>query len=195
MWKKSDFFWFFCIFDYNIKGYLFIMLYIIMKKILYILSTLLVISIFSNTWTVNAIRDNDFCGSTTYDPISQQCCPGNQVYPITQICPLDEDPEEEPEQCNWIKLNTNFPIIWNCIGDDSGENEINAFPSMLWALTKIVMSLILVVCFILVIVAWIMRAADKPDPAKKMLKRVAITILLLWFSGVILKLVNPNFFY
>ena len=99
------------------------------------------------------------------------------------------------DACDWIKLNTCFPIIWDCIGDDPDENETNAFPSMLWALTKIIMSLILVVCFILVIVAWIMRAADKPDPAKKMLKRVAITILLLWFSGVILKLVNPNFFY
>lgn len=97
--------------------------------------------------------------------------------------------------CPGIKLNTNFPIIWDCIGDNRNENEINAFPYMIWVLTKIIISVILVVCFILVIVAWIMRAADKPDKAKPLLRKVAITILLLWFSGVILKLVNPNFFY
>ena len=100
-------------------------------------------------------------------------------------------------ECNWIKLNTNFPIIWNCIWDN--EDVTKTFPSMVWALTKIVMSLILVVCFILVIVAWIMRAGDNPWQwkwwwAKWLLAKVAITILLLWFSWVILKLINPNFF-
>ena len=100
------------------------------------------------------------------------------------------------DACDWIKLNTCFPIIWDCIETKAeATNPTNAFPYMIWALTKIVMSVILVVCFILVIVAWIMRSADKPDQAKKLLKRVAITILLLWFSWVILKLVNPNFFY
>lgn len=97
--------------------------------------------------------------------------------------------------CCWIKLNTNFPIIWNCIEIDSAtENPTNAFPYMIWALTKIIISLILVVCFILVIVAWIMRAGDKPKEGKELLKKVAITILLLWFSWVILRLINPNFF-
>ena len=101
----------------------------------------------------------------------------------------------ETTVCNWIKLNTNFPIIWNCIETKGAtENPTNAFPYMIWALTKIIMSLILVVCFILVIVAWIMRAADKPKEGKELLKKVAITILLLWFSWVILRLINPNFF-
>ena len=97
--------------------------------------------------------------------------------------------------CCWIKLNTNFPIIWNCIETKSNEaNPTNAFPYMVWALTKIIMSLILVVCFILVIVSGIMWSADKPKEAKDLLKKVAITILLLWFSWVILRLINPNFF-
>ncbi len=97
-------------------------------------------------------------------------------------------------ECKWIKLNTNFPIVWNCIGTSSTVNATNAFPAMVWALTKLIMALILVVCFILVIIAWIQRSADKPKEAKELLKKVAITILLLWFSGVILRLVNPNFF-
>ena len=101
-----------------------------------------------------------------------------------------------PNWCCGIKLNTNFPIIWNCIRIkwEWSINPTNAFPYMVWILTKIVMSVILVVCFILVIVAWIMRAGDNPKWAQKLLKRVAITIILLWFSGVILKLLNPNFF-
>ncbi len=96
--------------------------------------------------------------------------------------------------CDWIKLNTNFPIIWNCIGDSPNEDETNAFPTMIWAITKIIISLILVVCFILIIVAGIMWAADKPKEWKDLLKKVAITILLLWFSWAILRLINPNFF-
>lgn len=103
--------------------------------------------------------------------------------------------KECKEKCCWIKLNTNFPIIWNCIETKAGAaNPTNAFPYLMWALTKIIMSLIMVVCFILVIVAWIMWAADKPKEWKELLKKVAITILLLGFSWVILRLINPNFF-
>jgi len=106
-------------------------------------------------------------------------------------------PAEEPEwECKWIKLNTDFPIIWNCIGTtaDSKTNPTNAFPYMIWALVKIVMSLILVVCFILIIYSGILWSSDKPKDAKDLLKKVAMTILLLWFSWAILRLINPNFF-
>ena len=95
------------------------------------------------------------------------------------------------DSCDWIKLNTKFPIIWDCI---KSKDATKAFPTMMWALAKIVVSLILVVCFILIIVAWIMRAMDKPKEWKALLIKVWITILLLWFSWVILRLINPNFF-
>jgi hypothetical protein len=90
-----------------------------------------------------------------------------------------------------VKLNTCFPVIWNCI--KSGE-ATGAFPRLMSVLTKVVISLTLVVCFILIIVGWIMRAADKPKEWKALIVKVAITLLLLWFSWVILRLVNPNFF-
>lgn len=93
--------------------------------------------------------------------------------------------------CDWIKLNTDFPIIWHCI---SIKDRLTAFPTMMGAISKIVVSLILIVCFISVIYAWIMRSADKPTEAKKLLTKVAIAMLLLWFSWVILRLINPNFF-
>lgn len=110
--------------------------------------------------------------------------------------------QDEPKKtqcgqpCSWIKLNTCFLIIWDCIETkkDASTNATNAFPRMMWVLTQIVMSLVLVVCFILIIYAGILWSADNPKEAKKWLTRVAITILLLWFSGVILKLINPNFF-
>ena len=102
-------------------------------------------------------------------------------------------------ECNWIKLNTCFPIIWNCIWDDANESPTNAFPTMVWALSKIIVSVILVVCFIIIIVAWIMWASAGEDAsqrtsAKNRIIKVWVTIILLWFSWVILRLINPNFF-
>ena len=96
---------------------------------------------------------------------------------------------------NGIKLNTCFPIIWDCI--DTGNektNQIQSFPKMMWALTKIVMALVLVVWFIFIIIAWIKRSSDDPKWAKDIIKKVAVTVLLLWFSWVILRWINPNFF-
>ena len=98
------------------------------------------------------------------------------------------------DQCEGIPLNTCFPIIWNCIWGGKDVDSTNVFPTMIWAITKIVISLSLVVCFILIIRAGVMRSGNKPKEWKELLKKVAIAILLLWFSGVILRLINPNFF-
>lgn len=101
----------------------------------------------------------------------------------------------DQSECKWIKLNTNVPFIWNCIstkGDDVGPTEV--FPTFTQALIKIVMSVILVVCFILIIVSGIQYSMDKPKEAKALIVKVARVIGLLWLSGVILKLINPTFF-
>ena len=96
---------------------------------------------------------------------------------------------------DWIKLNTCFPIIWDCIKVWEGKtNATQAFPTMIGALTKIIMALVLIVCFIFVIIAWIKRASDDPKTARSIIIKVGITVLLLWFSWVILRLINPNFF-
>jgi hypothetical protein len=103
-------------------------------------------------------------------------------------------------KCNWIKLNTKFPVVWNCITiSEWNTNPINVFPGMMRGLTRIVMSIILVVCFIMIIIAGIMWAwawedSSQKTKAKEIIKKVAITVLLLWFSGAILRLINPNFF-
>lgn len=117
----------------------------------------------------------------------------------TEDDPPKDTPKDQSWECKWVKLNTDFPIIWNCIWDTPKENPTNAFPTMIWAITKIIMSLILVVCFIMIIYAGIQWASDNPWTrkswwAKWTIAKVAIVILLLWFSWVILRLINPNFF-
>ncbi len=111
-----------------------------------------------------------------------------------------EEKNTPEKKCNGIKLNTNFPIIWNCISTGGGGTDARkVFPTMIWALTKIAMALIFIICFIMIIVAWIMWAwagedASQAKKAKDWIFRVAVTVLLLWFSWVILRLINPNFF-
>ena len=167
---------------------------VIKKLIIYTLSLFLVSSVCVPViaWTIDEVvvtgKKPVYKGITsTPDPtkINPSQIKINTNQPATQ---------QKEEWCKWIKLNTNFPIIWNCIWGKGKTDSTTAFPTMIWALTKIVMSLVLVACFILIIYAGILWSADKPKEAKERLKRVAITILLLWFSGVILRLINPNFF-
>lgn len=111
-----------------------------------------------------------------------------------------ENNTPESKKCWWscedgIKLNTCFPIIWDCIKTWAWKtNATQAFPTMIGALTKIIMALVLIVCFIFVIIAGIKRASDDPKTARSIIIKVGITVLLLWFSWVILRLINPNFF-
>jgi hypothetical protein len=169
--------------------------------LLYILGWVFAV-LLGSVWYSFASCQDDFTSCRTECWFAYANCvsnPGSTVTCRTTLASCNNtctNNKKSCEECHGIKLNTNFPIIWNCIEiNGAATNPTNAFPYMIWALTKIVMSLILVVCLIFVIWAGILRSADKPDQAKKMLKRVAITILLLWSSGVILKLVNPNFFY
>lgn len=165
--KSPIFFDFLCVLGYTMSKN-FIIYAISMKRLMiYILTWLsLIIWFWLIWWNIYAQED----GGSTPEPTTT-------------------------EECNWIKLITDFPIIWNCIKTKGSKtNPTNAFPYMIWALTKIIMSLILVVCFILIIYSWILRASDDPKWATNMLKKVAIAILLLWFSWAILRLINPNFF-
>ncbi len=105
--------------------------------------------------------------------------------------------------CCGIKLNTNVPFIWNCIerwttassnGNTTVINEANAFPVLVGSLTKILMSLILIVGFVLIVIGGIMISSGNAAGGKKMIMKVVIGMALLWASGVILRLINPNFF-
>ena len=120
----------------------------------------------------------------------------------------------DKEKCNCgIKLNTNVPFIGRCImyGDTNETNDpsytqwdsdtiivnsLNAFPVLMGGLIKILMSVILLLCFGSLIVAGVMMTIPGYyDTGKWLIKKVVVAIALLGASGTILYLINPNFFF
>ena len=124
--------------------------------------------------------------------------------PVTGICscPKADDGMKEiaqdgackrcdaPGVCCGVKLNTSIPFIGNCIESNTGYigagktavSATDAFPTLIGSLTKILISVILIVCFILIIVAGVMIASGKPADGKKMIMNVAIGLALLGAS-------------
>ena len=118
---------------------------------------------------------------------------------INDVC----TPCSDPGVCCGISLNTSVPFIGSCIensttdvgaGEETSVTWDNAFPVLLWSLTKILVTVILIVSFVLIIVGGIMIATGDPSGGKWLIMKVVIGIALLWASGVILRLINPNFF-
>lgn len=106
-------------------------------------------------------------------------------------------------QCKWVKLNTNLPFLWNCIGASEAwgnkVTQLNAFAVMVKWLMKIIISIVLVMSFLMIVAAGVLMTTDGYDSGsyKKwvtMISTVAKALALLGASGVILKLINPNFF-
>ena len=114
----------------------------------------------------------------------------------------EEELNEKPNApiCNGIKLNTNFPFVGSCIGFEWGKtNQINVFPRMVKSLMKLIISVIMLMSLIIIIIAGVMVTSSGYDSGnyKKgldLINKVATGLALLGASGVILKLINPNFF-
>ena len=106
--------------------------------------------------------------------------------------------------CCGVELNTAVPFIGKCIESDTGTGykssdetwvtSAKAFPVLMWSLTKILVTLILITSFVLIIIGGIMIATWDLPWGKKMIINVVIGIALLGASWVILRLINPNFF-
>jgi hypothetical protein len=116
-----------------------------------------------------------------------------------------------PERCvckaiGGISLNTNVPFVGNCIalrGSSSWNTTVvdptTAFPVLVAGLTRIVMTIILIFCFMAIIVWGILMSMGGADESqhkkgKDLIRHVFIALALLGASGVILRLINPNFF-
>lgn len=112
--------------------------------------------------------------------------------------------------CEWILLSTNVPFIGQCIvyrktDEPQPEawlvvDETNAFPILMWWLSKIMVSIILLSSFIGLLVAWVMiSASGSSEEGAKTWRRIIGNIIaalaILGVSGVILRLINPNFFW
>lgn len=125
------------------------------------------------------------------------CGPGYKN--VNNVCKSCSD----PWVCCWMKLNTSIPFVGKCVeenatnvwdGEETWVTWDTAFPVLMWSLTKILVSVILIVCFVLIVIGGIMIASGNPSWWKSMIRKVVIGIALLWASGVILRLINPNFF-
>ena len=108
-----------------------------------------------------------------------------------------------PWVCCGIQLHTNIPFIWNCIkfanSDSQWISQVEAFPQLMGNLMKILLTVIILWGFAGIMAGWVMIAAAGPDDQKakkgrKLITNIAIAIAVLGASGVILRLINPNFF-
>lgn len=107
----------------------------------------------------------------------------------------------QTRECCGVLLNTDVPFVGKCIEfKDSGSTPLDAFPRLMWGLSKIMITLILVFSFMMVIAGGVMIASSWVNESgywdgKKLIMKVVVGIALLWASGVILRLINPNFFW
>lgn len=113
-----------------------------------------------------------------------------------------------PGVCCGVKLNTDVPFVGKCIRlwssasseDTTVVTDTTAFPRLMWGLTKILTTLILLACFGGILAGGVMIASSggketNATKGKELIKNVVIAMALLWTSGIILKLINPNFFW
>ncbi|MFA6255954.1 MAG: hypothetical protein WC606_02110 [Candidatus Absconditabacterales bacterium] len=137
--------------------------------------------------------------NTHLNSITNQCVCNDGYKPGTDPCKKCSD----PGVCCGISLNTSVPFIGNCIedtnanvgvGEETGVTGATAFPVLMGSLTKILVTVILILSFVLIVIGGIMIATGNPSGGKKMIMKVVIGIAILGASGVILRLINPNFF-
>lgn len=139
----------------------------------------------------------------------QKCCPGykkEKTGPATYTC---MDCEAEGVCCG-IELNTVVPFIGDCIKFKGSSNDTNttvvwpttAFPVLMKGLSRLLVTAIMIFSFLLLVVAGVLMTFGDIDTGKgsgysvwkQLIGKVIIGIALLGASGVILKLINPNFF-
>ena len=113
--------------------------------------------------------------------------------------------------CCGIELNTDVPFIGNCIefgkkwepakamGNETTVSQEEAFPKLMWWLMKILITIIILAGFVWILAWGVMISAsgwsdESAGKGKKLIGRVIIAIAILGASGVILRLINPNFF-
>lgn len=107
------------------------------------------------------------------------------------------------EDKNYIILNTNVPFVWRCIkkefDESSGDtNASNVFPKLMAYMIRIMMTVLVVWWFLWILVWGFMIASNGAFGSKqtgvKLILGVIAGLILLWASGIILNLINPNFF-
>ncbi|AKH32571.1 hypothetical protein XF24_00210 [candidate division SR1 bacterium Aalborg_AAW-1] len=158
---------------------------------------------YTNNFTWNGEGQGDGCSCKSgYKKITKQIQNDKGVQDTVSVCE-----KCDPKKCNCgIKLNTNIPFIGRCImygntnntglsGDVTTVNSVSAFPILMGAIIRILVSAILLVCFgTLIVGGFMMTVPDQYKTGKGLVMKVVYTIAALGSLGIILYLVNPNFF-
>lgn len=138
----------------------------------------------------------------TYDWAAERNERDKQKPQTTQKKESDKKNEKTTETtCKGIKLNTDVPFIGNCIETTNKENattQLNAFPRLMGAMMKLIMMTILIMSFLMIVAGGVLLtmkgSVKQVEDGMALIQKVAIGMALLGASGVILKLINPNFF-
>lgn len=91
----------------------------------------------------------------------------------------------------WIKLNTNFPFVGRCIAKTSDGNTVTAIAGVF---SRILMTIIITVGFGMLIRWGVQFAMNKPKEGKAAIMNVIRAFAALGSLGILLRLINPNFF-
>lgn len=92
------------------------------------------------------------------------------------------------DNCCGVPLYTNVPFVGRCIqygprdGVAPGPNDItpvNAFPVLLQAMSKILLSVILIMCFGAIVVAGVMISSGNDEQGKSLITHVVVAMALL----------------
>lgn len=136
------------------------------------------------------------CETLEPDPVKANAC-------NLARCEKQRGPGSAYCDCKYVQkgipLNTSIPFIGNCLNktdanDPNSSAAATAFPTIMSAATRILITVIMIVSFIMIIVWGIQWASGNAGEGKKMITKVAIWFALLGMMWVILRLINPNFF-
>ena len=134
-----------------------------------------------------------------------------QPLPTTDITTLQVESQWSPEWEWWweewddcIRLNTDIPFVGRCIKKDTDPATVetnygNVFPKLVGGLMRVVMAAVVIIGFLAILVGWFMMTAGwvKQDLVNKwrdLIIKVIGWLVLVWLLGIILNLINPNFF-
>lgn len=150
-------------------------------------------------WVTPVVDDSE-------EESSIEFCKDDQVRYKTWCVDCNTDFARKKCLCG-IRLNTIVPFIGDCIlygnySDDENTTVVGpttAFPRLMWGLSKIMVTVILVFSFMLIVAAGFLMTTSGGDSARftqgrDMILKVVVGIALLGTSGIILKLINPSFF-
>lgn len=144
--------------------------------------------------------------TTTNCPTWQEFCPESNGCVGLWLCASKEKNKTKNPSCidkcngsescickcnGGIVLNTSIPFLWRCISKTSDGS------TLLWisnAITQIFMTLIITWGFAMVIRWGVQIAMGQTKEGKQKIINVVIAFAVLGSLGIILRMINPNFF-